>query len=130
MVCSLGRGTNEVDDIEPIPGYCEWKPSAAIGYLDGGRDPGCIGCGTLVNVDSRNGEGTWGLEETAVCDGLELFWVVETGDCTTSVVPFSCCCCWTDACAAACASCRRLRYLESVRFGGKRERKEPELRTD
>lgn len=114
VVGSLGRGPNVGEDIEAIPGYCEWKPSAAIGYLEGGRDPGCKDGGTLFRLASRKGDETCGLVDMAVCDGLELFCVVVTGDCTTSPLPFSCCC--AAACAAAWASCSRRRYLQTSKI--------------
>ena len=77
-------------------GNCGWKPSAAMGYRDGGRALACIDGGTLLRDGSRKGEGTCGLVDIADCDGLALFWVV-TGDCS----PFARSgCCWAAACAA------------------------------
>lgn len=57
--------------MEGMGGYCEWKPSAAIGYREGGRDADCIVCGMLVNEGSRNDETELAeVGEMALCGGL------------------------------------------------------------
>ena len=90
--------------MEDIPGNCEWNPSAAIGYRDGGSAPVWMDGGTLFKVGSKNGEEICGLADMAVCEGLALFWV--TGDWTVSPFTVSCACA---AACAACASCNRRR---------------------
>lgn len=91
--------------MEGIGGYCEWKPSAAIGYREGGKDVVCIVWGTLFNDGSRKDETDPDeVGEMALCGGLVAVWLVEAGDWGTSpfvllLVPFSCC--WAAACAAA-----------------------------
>lgn len=42
--------------MDEIVGKCEWNPSAAMGYRDGGRAPAWIDGGTLLNAGSRKGD--------------------------------------------------------------------------
>ena len=93
---------------EPRVGNWLWKPSAAMGYREGGSAPEWMGGGTLLRAGSRNGDGTCGLVERADCAGLVLFAV--TGDWIGSLEPFVGVS-WAAAWAAACASCSRRRYL-------------------
>ena len=59
-------------------GNCEWKPSAAMGYLDGGRAEDCTE-ETDPSEGSRK-DGTWVEGESALCVGLVAVWELEAGD--------------------------------------------------
>ncbi len=43
-----------------------------------------MGGGMLLSEGSKYGDGSCGLVDIAVCDGLALFWVVDVGDWTDS----------------------------------------------